>query len=163
MNPRERVPVSTRCIGSKVTASSWMFTSSTSAYRAGCEARCASLSFGFIPSQHSFAAARLWLPSPIAYFISPSIASSLAVSARAASPVTRLPLMWPPPSIKSKSYSSSPPAAEGMIVFPASFMNTMMCGISSTAPRRTSTRAGSRLSTVPSVARTGVAVPSAQS
>ena len=50
-----------------------------------------------------------------------------------------------------------------MTEFSGSSMNTMMCGISSVAPRRTSTRAGRRLSAVPSVARTGVALPGAQS
>ena len=49
------------------------------------------------------------------------------------------------------------------MLLPGSFMNTMMCGISRIAWRRTSTRAGSRLSTVPSVERTGVLLPGTQS
>ena len=50
-----------------------------------------------------------------------------------------------------------------MSAFSGSSKNTIMCGISRLAPRRTATRAGRRLSTVPSVARTGVVLPGAQS
>ena len=59
--------------------------------------------------------------------------------------------------MSSKSYSSSPPFAEAMSVSAGSFMNTMMCGSSSAAPSRMAARGGRRDSTVPSVARTGVA------
>ena len=103
MNPRGTVSSSTRWMGSKVTASSWMFTISASAYRAGCVSSSDSGRFRFICSQQRFAAARLWFPSPIAKRTDPSGASSAAVSRSAASPVTRLPRMCPPPSISSKS------------------------------------------------------------
>ena len=51
----------------------------------------------------------------MAYCISPGRESSILCTRRASPPHTSEPRMCPPPSIRSKSYSSSPPAAEGML------------------------------------------------
>ena len=59
MKSRLSVSNSTLWIGSKLMAGSWMFTSSTSAKRAGWVSRRAGVSAGLRASQHFFAVARL--------------------------------------------------------------------------------------------------------
>ena len=54
-------------------------------------------------SQRFFAAARLWLPSPMAKVISPGRALIACRTRSAAAPVTRKPLMRPPSPYRSKS------------------------------------------------------------